>query len=173
MPSVKNEKTNFLDRGEAIRVARLTPNPDARAAILIAFYSGMRIAETLRAVPVDGAWQLMTTKNGDPRYVPIMAKVAVYARRWPRLIAKITVQKWARRGMDAIGRPDASFHTLRHSTATAILASGESLDMVGDILGHRDRRSTQRYAHRQLSHMATAMGKLGKKSPTTKFQMIE
>ena len=69
--------------------------------------------------------------------------------------------------MDAIGRPDASFHTLRHSTATAILMVGNPLKMVGDILRHRDKRSTQRYAHRQTEHMAGALGKLGKKTPTS------
>lgn len=165
-PAVRNEKSNFLDRREAVRAAWHIPNHAARAAFLIGFYSGMRVGEVIRAKPADGVWIVHNTKNGEDAYVPIMDKVAVYARRWPRKLAKITAQKWARIGMDAIGRQDASFHTLRHSTATAILAAGESLDMVGDILRHRDKRSTQRYAHRQLGDMARAMGKLGRKSPT-------
>ena len=148
------------------KVARRTANRAARAAILIGFYSGMRVAEVLRAKAVEGVWQLDDTKNGDKRYLPIVPKAAIYSRRWPRGIAKITVQKWARIGMTAIGRPDASFHTLRHSTATAILAAGESLDVVGDILGHRDARSTKRYAHRQVGQLSKAMGSLGKKTPT-------
>jgi integrase len=164
---VRNERSNFLNRAEAIRVASMTKNRAARAAILIAFYSGMRVGEVIRAKAEEGRWVVINTKNGDDAHIPIHPKVAVYARRWPRKLAKITAQVAARKGMDAIGRPDASFHTLRHSTATAILAAGESLDMVGDILRHRDKRSTQRYAHRQLQHMAAAIGKLGKKSPTT------
>ena len=169
MPVVRNARTNFLSRAEAIRVARHTKNRAARASILIGFYSGMRVGEIIRALPVDGRWVVTNTKNGDDAYVPIHPKVAVYARRWPRKLAKITAQQAARTGMDAIGRPDASFHTLRHSTATAILTFGESLDIVGDILRHRDKRSTQRYAHRQIQQMAVALGKLGKKTPTSTF----
>ena len=127
----------------------------------------MRVGEIIRAQPVDGRWVVINTKNGDDAYVPIHPKVAIYSRRWPRKLAKITAQQAARAGMNAIGRPDASFHTLRHSTATAILDAGESLDMVGDILRHRDKRSTQRYAHRQIQHMAAALGQLGKKLPTS------
>jgi integrase len=167
MPAVRNERSNFLTRGEALRAARLIPNRAARAAMLIAFYSGMRVGEVIRAKAVDGVWIVRDTKNGDDAHIPVMPKVAVYSRNWPRKLARITAQSSARKALDAIGRPDASFHTLRHSTATAILAAGESLDMVGDILRHKDKRSTQRYAHRQLQDMARAMGGLGKKSPNT------
>lgn len=166
MPAVRNERSNFLTRREAVTAARLIRNPAARAALLIAFYSGMRVGEVIRAEAIDGVWVVRNTKNGDDAHVPIMPKVAVYSRRWPRKLARITAQVHTRRALDWIGRPDASFHTLRHSTATAILAAGESLDMVGDILRHKDKRSTQRYAHRQLGDMARAMGGLGKKSPT-------
>ena len=167
VPAVRNERTNFLDRAEVLRAARKIRNRAARAHVLVAFYSGMRLDETQRAVPLDGAWTLDDTKNGERRHVPIGRKVAVYARRWPRDVARITIQSWTRKGFDAIGRPDASFHTLRHSTATAILATGGDLGMVGDVLGHRDPRSSKRYAHRQVQHMAAALEKLGGKSPTT------
>lgn len=171
MPKVKNEKSNFLTRLEAVTIARSmrsrTPVQRAtRAALLVAFYSGMRVGEIIRAVAVEGMWVVRNTKNDDDAYVPILPKVAVYSRRWPRKVAKGTVQRYARDVLRAAGRGDATFHTLRHSTATAILAAGESLDMVGDILRHRDRRSTQRYAHRQREQMAAAMMKL-QKSPTT------
>ena len=169
MPKVKNEKSNFLTRREALTIARSMPVRTpvqfaARAALLIAFYSGMRVAEVMRAEPADGMWVVKDTKNDDDAYVPIMPKVAVYARDWPRKLAKITAQTYARRALRAAGRGDASFHTLRHSTATAILAAGESLDMVGDILRHKDKRSTQRYAHRQREQMTVAMLKLQKSS---------
>ena len=38
-------------------------------------------------------------------------------------------------------------HDLRHSYASRALAAGESLSMIGKLLGHADIQSTARYAH--------------------------
>ncbi len=168
VPAVRNERSNFLTRAEVLRGARRIRHRDTRACVLIAFYSGMRLDEVIRARPEPGVWVVPDTKNGDDAYVPILAKVAVYARRWPRGVSRNTVQAYVRIAFNAIDRRDASFHTLRHSTATAILAAGESLDVVGDVLRHRDTRSTKRYAHRQREQLAAAMSRgLGEKSPST------
>ncbi len=47
----------------------------------------------------------------------------------------------------AAGIPDLRIHDLRHSFASAAVNSGASLYAVGRALGHRDVRTTQRYAH--------------------------
>ena len=43
--------------------------------------------------------------------------------------------------------PDVRLHDLRHSFASRALALGESLPMIGKLLGHRRIESTVRYAH--------------------------
>ena len=48
----------------------------------------------------------------------------------------------ARAGLD-----DVRIHDLRHSYASRALAAGESLSMIGKLLGHADIQSTARYAH--------------------------
>ena len=48
----------------------------------------------------------------------------------------------ARAGLD-----DVRIHDLRHSFASRALAGGESLSMIGRLLGHADIQSTARYAH--------------------------
>ena len=42
---------------------------------------------------------------------------------------------------------DVRLHDLRHSYASRALAAGESLSMIGKLLGHADIQSTARYAH--------------------------
>ena len=43
--------------------------------------------------------------------------------------------------------PDERIHDLRHTYASRALALGESLTMIGRLLGHRQIETTARYAH--------------------------
>jgi len=45
------------------------------------------------------------------------------------------------------GLEDVRIHDLRHSFASRALALGESLTMIGKLLGHRKVQTTARYAH--------------------------
>lgn len=45
------------------------------------------------------------------------------------------------------GLPDVTPHTLRHSLGSAAASAGEALLLVGSLLGHKNARSTQLYAH--------------------------
>lgn len=46
-----------------------------------------------------------------------------------------------------IGLADVRIHDLRHTFASAAVMSGESLPMIGKILGHTQPQTTARYAH--------------------------
>jgi site-specific recombinase XerD len=45
------------------------------------------------------------------------------------------------------GIPHVRFHDLRHTFVTRLIQSGVDLYKVAKLLGHRDIRTTQRYAH--------------------------
>jgi integrase len=45
------------------------------------------------------------------------------------------------------GFPELRLHDLRHSFASIGLASGDTLPMIGALLGHANARTTSRYAH--------------------------
>jgi len=45
------------------------------------------------------------------------------------------------------GLVDLRLHDLRHSFASAGAAGGLSFPLIGALLGHRDPKTTQRYAH--------------------------
>lgn len=53
---------------------------------------------------------------------------------------------WVRICRDA-GVPRARLYDLRHTFASAALAAGESLDVVGRMLGHRKAQTSLRYSH--------------------------
>ncbi|MDX2347977.1 MAG: tyrosine-type recombinase/integrase, partial [Nitrospirota bacterium] len=54
---------------------------------------------------------------------------------------------------------DASWHTLRHTTASRLVMAGVPLPTVKEVLGHRDIQTTLRYAHLAPSHIQAAMEK--------------
>ena len=43
--------------------------------------------------------------------------------------------------------PDVRIHDLRHTFASLLVSGGESLEMIGRLLGHTQIGTTQRYAH--------------------------
>jgi integrase len=47
----------------------------------------------------------------------------------------------------AAGLDGVRLHDLRHSVASFAAAQGHSLFLIGKLLGHKDQRSTARYAH--------------------------
>lgn len=53
---------------------------------------------------------------------------------------------WRRVGSEA-GLGNVRLHDLRHSFASRALALGESLTMIGKLLGHTQVQTTARYAH--------------------------
>ena len=59
----------------------------------------------------------------------------------------IGIQKAWQRIRERAGLEDLRLHDLRHCYASTAVAAGESLYLVGNILGHQHASTTQRYAH--------------------------
>lgn len=171
VPEVKNERQIYISREQMLTIAKLTKNRQARMVVRMAFYSGMRLSEILRAVPKSERWHLATSKNEEPRIVPIHPRVAVCARRF-KPVARITVQKNVKAACVAAGMPWLHFHDLRHSTASEMVNAGVDLFTIGAVLGHKDPRSTARYSHLSTDKQAEAIAKVGRISPTTKLRRV-
>ena len=52
------------------------------------------------------------------------------------------------------------FHDLRHSFASRALALGESLPMIGKLLGHTQVQTTARYAHLARDSIQSAAARI-------------
>jgi integrase len=167
LPAVRNERQVYVRRRGMLQAARACTHPQARAAIRLAFYSGLRLGELLRAEARDGVILLRDTKNGDVRAVPAHPRIRHLLAWLPLTAPKITIQRAWERARAATGLEDVHFHDLRHSAASEMVNAGVDLYTVGAVLGHRDPRSTQRYAHLTAHTLAGAVGKIGQKSPHT------
>jgi integrase len=159
-PSVRNERQVYVNRRQMVQLARACANRPARAAIRIAFYSGMRLGEIERAERVSelGAFLLLDTKNGEPRMIPMAPKIRACAAI--DLGTRFQTGYHFRKARALVGLEHLHFHDLRHSTASAMRNAGVDLRTVGDILGHKSLQSTQRYAHLGIEAARAALAKI-------------
>lgn len=164
VPEVKNDRHYYATRAEMLRICRQCFNKNARMAIRIGFYSGMRMGEIFRAKVVGTAWVLADTKNGNPRIVPIHPRVAVCARKFKTMSKHTLTRNWEN-ARNAAKLNHLHFHDLRHSSASEMVNSGVDLYTVGAVLGHKDARSTKRYSHLATETLTAAIGKIGQKNP--------
>lgn len=61
----------------------------------------------------------------------------------------------------AAGLPDVRPHDLRHSFASVMVAGGASLPVIGALLGHKDVKTTARYAHLSTDPLKVAADRVG------------
>lgn len=172
MPKVRNARRIYLTRPQFIQVLRRMPPGAARAAVRIAFYSGMRAGEVQKSSVFESvtgpAFMLQddATKNEMPRLVPAHPKLLHILRNpslWPMPRSRWTVSKAFKKAARAAGFGHARLHDMRHSTASEMLNGGAELFTVGGVLGHKSQVSTQRYAHLITGTLAAAVGLVGKR----------
>ena len=162
VPTVRNERTIFIDRKQMIQLARACKHSDTRKIIRIAFYSGMRTSEILKAEISGTAFVLRDSKNGDARIVPIHRKInTCLTFKKPTRFALAYHFGNARKAVDMEW---LHIHDLRHSAASAMINEGIDLYTVGAVLGHRSQQSTKRYSHLATDKLREAIGRIGKKA---------
>ena len=166
MPVVRNERHVYVNREEMLRLAIASDRADVRALIRIAFYTGMRLGEIQRAVLNGDVLVVDDTKNGERRVVPVHPRIRVCLRFLPFTEKTITLQRAFQRARERANLSHVRIHDLRHSAASEMINAGIDLYTVGAVLGHKDSRSTQRYAHLAIQTLQRAVNTIGgQKSP--------
>ena len=136
----------------------------AAAALRLLMLTGCRCGEIMglrwEDVHLDrNEIRLRESKTG-PRTVPLSPAAARVLIGLPRLGGNPWVVAGAKPGArlthihyywyrvrECAGLDDVRIHDLRHSFASRALALGESLPMIGRLLGHTKIQTTARYAH--------------------------
>ena len=165
-------RERFLTEVEFTRLGRVLNEAEARdevstdaaAAIRLLMLTGCRCNEILglRWDEVDlerSQLRLRDSKTGA-RTVPLSPAATRVLSDRPRVSGNpwvipgyidgkrlTSVDKPWRKVRAQAGLDDVRLHDLRHSFASRALALGESLPMIGKLLGHTHMQTTARYAH--------------------------
>jgi len=167
----KERKERFLSPAELARLGEVLVlaekkdfNPYAIAAIRLLALSGCRKNEilSLRWDWVDferAALRLPDSKTGA-KVVALGAPALELLNAIPRIEGNphvfpggkedghfVGLQKVWARIRETAGLSDVRLHDLRHSFASVGAAGGDSLYIIGKLLGHQQSATTQRYAH--------------------------
>ncbi len=165
------EAERYLSAGELARLGqalaaaeRAGENPMAVAGVRLLIFTGARKSEimTARWDYVDGEHgylRLPDSKSGK-KLLPLGAPALDVLAKLPRIEGNPYILPGEKPGAPYTGLPkaweriraraklgDARLHDLRHSFASVGAAAGDSLIIIGALLGHRDAKTTARYAH--------------------------
>lgn len=157
-------RDRWASRAEMLAVARKMGSREARGLLRLAYYTGVRQGE-LWIAQVQGDLLVLSsaTKTGRPRIVPVPGRARGALRYLPPTLTQHGLVSAFRRARKAAGLAELRFHDLRHGAAAAMIEAGESLYVVGQVLGHTDPRTTQRYAQVELETLRRAVERIGRR----------
>lgn len=167
-----------LTRDEVVRLLGAVRGLRERAAMEIAYASGLRLDEVmhLKLTDIDSGRMILRVDQGKgkkDRNVMLSAMLLKTLRAYwkdskPRVwlfpgrdgkapLHPTVIQRAFKEAKNKarITKP-VSFHSLRHSFATHLLESGVNVRTIQTLLGHGSLASTQRYMHVAGDYLKTA-----------------
>lgn len=144
--------------------------PRERLMVRLAGEHGMRRGEVAQVWPerdliedLDG-WSLVVHgKGGKTRVVPLLDEVAAELRglgpgyAFPGAIDGHLSPRWVGTLVSRLLAEDYTMHKLRHRAGTKWLDEIERLDVVQDLLGHADPKTTRAYTRPNAKRMREAV----------------
>lgn len=165
-------RTRYLSSAELKRLfAALDEHPYQTScdAVRMMIYTGCRCGEALNARwdQFDEEFRVWSkpsaaTKQRKPHVVPVSKEVTKLLKRRSKKVksafifpsdetgvAMTNIKRTWETVRTQAGIPDVRLHDLRHTFASIVVSNGESLPIVGALLGHTQAQTTARYAHLQ------------------------
>jgi integrase len=176
---VDSARVRYLSHDEIRRLVNAAQG-EFRTLVNAALFTGCRYGELTRLRvgdfnPDTGTVFVAQSKSGKARHVILseegqrfFAQITAGRSNNSVLLPKAGGEPWGyshqlRPMRDACDRariPDASFHVLRHTSASHLVMSGVPVPVVAQNLGHADTRMTERhYAHLAPSYVAETIRK--------------
>jgi integrase len=163
LQNADNARHRYLEPREITKLVAKALTPEGRAWIALAAFTGLRRAE-LHALSKQqirrGVIDLGTSKNGEPRIVPIGKSLKAHIRCIPFTRTVDSMDYEFRQARAAAGLVDFRFHDLRHTTASLLANAGVDLGTIAAILGHKTLQTTKRYRHLYLGTLTKAIAKI-------------
>jgi len=159
-----NDRDMFLTLDQVKAIAD-NASEQVRAAIWIALFTGCRRGEILKMRAEDiGPDSIVihagNTKTLKTRTIPIVPPLRKYLDAVPLQINFEGLKTGFRRARVAAEMPWVTFHDLRRSCGTLMIAAGVDLYVVSKVLGHSSVAVTQsRYAHMQIDQLREGMNR--------------
>ena len=165
IPYAKKEKKIplVIDVDELVSMIDKIQNKKHKAIIALTSSVGLRVSEVLNLKLSDINSPLMQinirgAKGKKDRIVPLTPKVREIIRLY---YVEYLPKEYLFNGQFGLQYSDTScnqivkkylgkkyhMHTLRHSAATGLYEKGTDLKLIGDLLGHTSRKTTEIYTH--------------------------
>jgi integrase len=164
-----------VEMPEFIRALEAEDNEYARHGLWLLLLLGLRSIELLKAKWTDIDWDMGTlfvglTKNGEPLLAPLGDAAMERLKMIPRIANNPYVICGHKRGrpLTGLGEPlrrvlaraglqNIRVHDIRRTVGSWLAQSGVSLHLIGDVLNHRDLRTTMGYAYFQTHQRRQAL----------------
>ena len=160
----------ILTEAQVLDVINNYVSPKYRFPCLIAAYSGLRLKNVIELkrgeVDFKNGWvNVNQSKTGKPIQVPISDKLKSVLKLMPRQLGEMffpdlnpkAMSVQVGRSFKRAGLVDHSFHSFRHWYACHAINNGVPLEVVRDLLGHSDFRSTLIYARVKRERLQEAV----------------
>jgi integrase len=184
LPKVNNARVRYLD---SVGLQQLFSALDRieetwlRPLVIVALETGLRLSNLCNLIwsEVNLVSRIITIhadKMKNREYIGIPLSEAAYkAIRELQRVQSISnyvfhdkgeqlcyrkVQRAFSKALGVAEIEDFHFHDLRHTFASRLVQSGVDIYAVQKLLGHKDGRMTQRYAHLSISTLRDAVSKL-------------
>jgi integrase len=174
----ERKRKRFITTVEMPRFVQALEQEDndySRHGIWLLLLMGLRCTELLKAKWADIDWDMGTlfiglTKNGEPLLAPIgeaaMARFKIVPKMSdnPYIICgKLKGQHLRSLGpafrsiRERAGLANLRVHDLRRTVGSWLAQDGKSLHLIGDVLNHRDPKTTAGYAYFQTQQRRDAL----------------
>lgn len=169
-PAIRNARTRRFTLDDLEKIVATTESLELGAIVRLAVETCMRRGEliALRWADIDFkrcVATLKTSKNGDPREVPLSTKAVGILQGLPRQIdgrvftmTPDAVSRAFARACKRAGLSNLRLHDARHEGVTKLFERGLNPFEVASISGHKTLQMLKRYTHLKAEDLARKLG---------------